>query len=110
MKKFPLTLITVFLIISWFVGLYSLSVIDASTIVIPLLGEFLWMRNTQGLLGLTAIFTLLTLPVLTFMVTNRVTLKRLKVWYTLSGATNLAWVMIIFLQIKIAAYNLGICH
>ncbi|MGR9047796.1 hypothetical protein ACQ4XT_04055 [Halobacillus faecis] len=110
MKTYPLLINLLFMIISWAIGVYFLSVIYTPTIIIPLFNDFIWIRDYKGLLGLTAIFTVLTIPLVTFLYKKRGQMKKKTTWYGMNAVTHLLWLGTLALQVKTVLYNLGICH
>ncbi|MGP4062775.1 hypothetical protein [Halobacillus sp. H74] len=110
MKSFPLFLSLIFMIVSWAMGSYFLSVIYTPTIIVPLFNEFIWMRDYQGMLGLTTFFSLLTVPLITYMFKQRNRITKRRMWYSIAFTTHIFWLGTIAIQLKTVAFNLGICH
>ncbi|SFK45854.1 hypothetical protein SAMN04487936_11475 [Halobacillus dabanensis] len=110
MKTYPLLITLLFMIISWAMGIYFLNVIYTSTIIVPLFNDFIWIRDYKGILGLTAVFSIITIPMIAFMYKKRNHLSKKKTWYSISIVTHLFWVGTLALQLKTILYNLGICH
>ncbi|KHE72017.1 hypothetical protein [Halobacillus sp. BBL2006] len=109
--KIPLLSLSLGLMLtSWVLGIYFISFLYSPTIIIPLFDQFLWMSETKGLLGLTTLFTLFTLPLIGFLFKTRHLLKKRKIRYTMLFSNYVVWLAIIASQLKITAYNLGICH
>ncbi|MCA0972465.1 hypothetical protein LCM20_17860 [Halobacillus litoralis] len=110
MKTYPLIILLGTMLLSWAIGFYFISIITTPTIIIPLFDGFLWMSEYKGFLGLPLLFTVLTAPVAFYIFKNRQRLLRKKTWYTVFSASQLFWIATIAAQLKIIAFNLGICH
>lgn len=109
-KTYPLLINLLFMLVSWAMGIYFLSVIYSPTIIIPLFNEYFWMRDDTGMLGLTAIFTALTIPLISYLYIKRNNILKKKTWYSISVVNQLFWLGTIAIQLKTWAFNLGICH
>lgn len=95
---------------SWGLGIYFISILYTPSLIIPLFDRFLWMSEAKGLLGLTTLFTVITLPTLGFLFKTRNHVSNKKSRYTLLISNYAIWLTIVASQLKITAYNLGICH
>ena len=110
MKTYPLLISLLFMIASWALGVYFLNVIYTSTIIVPLFDDFIWIRDYKGILGLTTIFSVITIPLIVFLYKKRDLLSKKKTWYSVNIVTQLFWLGTLALQLKTTFYNLGICH
>ncbi|RWZ52214.1 hypothetical protein EQV77_16080 [Halobacillus fulvus] len=110
MKRFPLIFSSALMFLSWGLGFYFLSIVTIPTVIIPLPHEFLWMDGFQAFLGLTLLFSLLTIPLIAYIMKKRTVLSKKKSWYSILTVNQLIWAATIASQVKIMAYNLGICH
>ncbi|ARI78999.1 hypothetical protein [Halobacillus mangrovi] len=109
--KIPFLVLSLGLMLaSWGLGIYFISILYTPALIIPLFDQFLWMSEVKGLLGLTILFTVITLPILGFLFKTRAAVSNKKSRYTLLISNYAIWLAIVASQLKITAYNLGICH
>ncbi|MFZ0371014.1 MAG: hypothetical protein WAM07_15565 [Halobacillus sp.] len=110
MKLLSLRMSLFFMLTSWILGFYFISILYTPTIIIPLPNHFLWTDEYKGALGLTTILTILTIPLITYYFKKRKSFVPTRKW-SIAFLINLtAWLLTISAQLKIVAYNLGICH
>ncbi|MGP4076711.1 hypothetical protein [Halobacillus sp. K22] len=110
MKTLSLWMSLFFMLISWTLGFYFISILYTPTIIIPLPNNFLWTNEYKGLLGLTTIITILTVPFITYYFRKRKSYVHSRKWSAAFIINLTAWLITIAAQLKIVAYNLGICH
>ncbi|MGP4069597.1 hypothetical protein [Halobacillus sp. B29] len=110
MKLLSLWMSLFFMLTSWILGYYFISILYTPTIIIPFPNHFLWTNEYKGLLGLTTIITILTIPFLTYYFSKRKSVVHTRKWSAIALINLTAWLLTIGAQLKIVAYNLGICH
>ncbi|MFC4023554.1 hypothetical protein ACFOUV_06930 [Oceanobacillus longus] len=106
MKKYTPYIVFSFMVISWIIGIYYLTVFYTPTTVIPLFNNFYWTSTFTAMLGLTIAATIISLAALLLLKFR----KKMQRWYVIHGFGLFLWMLTISSQLKIAAFNLGICH
>ncbi|WP_085992650.1 hypothetical protein [Oceanobacillus senegalensis] len=105
MKKYSIYLLFGFMIISWGIGIYYFVTFYTPITVIPAFHNFYWTSTFTAMLGLTTIFTFISAIAIAIL-----KFKKIYKWYIIHGVGIFIWGFTIFSQLKIAAFNLGICH
>ncbi|RKQ30794.1 hypothetical protein [Oceanobacillus halophilus] len=106
MRKYSVYLLLGFILLSWGLGIYYVAAFYTPTTVIPMFNNFYWTSTYSAMLGLTTAFTITS--ILLFVIHKFY--KKIYKWYLVRGIGLFAWGFVIFSQLKIAAFNLGICH
>ncbi|WP_337019569.1 hypothetical protein [Oceanobacillus massiliensis] len=106
MKKYSFYFMLGFMVLSWIIGIYYLLVYYTPITVIPMFNNFYWTSTFSAMLGLTVAVTLTSLAVLLVIQYY----KKMKRWYVIHGFGLFLWMLTISFQLKVAAFNLEICH
>lgn len=106
-KKYVLLLPIILMIISWILGIYYSAKYYTPTIILPFFDQYFWVTPFQGLLLTTSIYSIFSLSI--NLLQLKVKFKTI-IGYILLTINNVLWAIIIVLQLKVIAFNLGICH
>ncbi|WP_407270939.1 hypothetical protein [Radiobacillus sp. PE A8.2] len=109
-KHMPNLFVVVCLILSWTIGLLFINQYYNPVVIIPTFNDYLWFDRFEGVLGLTLIVTVITM--LLFFLQFKfsfLTSTKLKKIVTYSSHYVL-WIAVLAIQLKVIAFNLGICH
>ncbi|MDL4842983.1 hypothetical protein [Aquibacillus rhizosphaerae] len=109
-KKTSSIVIIGFMLVSWTIGIYFLNINYDPVLIIPTLNDFLWMSPFKAILGLTSVVTAFTILLFLSQYTFKSFFQNRKKFYIAHISHHTAWILIVMLQVKVIAFNLGICH
>ncbi|MCT2535729.1 hypothetical protein NC661_06335 [Aquibacillus koreensis] len=98
------------MIVSWVVGFYFLQGYYDTTLIIPSLNDYIWTTPFKGILGLTSIFTAVTLLLFFLQIKFKQFFHQKKYFYFTHISNHLLWIAVVSVQVKVILFNLGICH
>lgn len=105
LKRPLLFMVFIFMIMSWLIGLFSLTKFYTPTIIVPTWNSYIWVTPFLGLLGATVVFTIVTIGIF-YSQKKKINFN----WKMINGVGTVFWMLVILAQLKVVAYNLGICH
>ncbi|MRH43891.1 hypothetical protein GH741_14705 [Aquibacillus halophilus] len=108
-KNISSVIIVGLMLLSWSLGIYFLTIYFDTVLVIPTINDYLWTSPFKGILGLTSIIT--TITVLFFFFQYRFKLFKKQRGYLITHISHhVVWLLVVGSQLKVIAFNLGICH